>query len=110
MKKSTRTEQETHLASWRDSGLTAVEYCKKKDIKVQTFYGWIKSEKNRKQKLNTSAERMGLIKVQPSAEQQLTSSTTVLLEFGKLKIHIPESSLARTLAAITPVLEASNVH
>jgi hypothetical protein len=53
---------------------------------------------------------MSLIKVQPHAEQQSSGLNTVLLEFGKLKIHIPESSLARNLAAIIPVLEASNVH
>ncbi len=58
----------------------------------------------------TLPEKMSLVKVHLQPEQQPAGLNTVLLEYDKLKIHIPEPSLARILAAIIPVLEALNVH
>lgn len=110
MKKFTRIEQEKHLKLWHNSKLTAVEYCKINGINVQAFYGWVKTDRKRKRELNPSIESKDLVKIQPLEAQQFPDSTIVLLEFDKLKIHIPEESLARVLAAIIPVLGVSNVY
>ncbi len=63
-----------HLITWQQSGMSAAAYCRQYNLVRQTFYGWIKKQKNTAATNNDSKGRFLPVKINDNPEVELTGS------------------------------------
>jgi len=107
MKKYTIVEQQEHLRKWKDSGLSGQGYCRKNNIYPTTFYGWVKREKQRKNKKEKTIQKV--VKVQTGGIERINHNQEILIEYCGIKIHIPMKISAEELQKILMALGIENV-
>jgi hypothetical protein len=98
----TGENKERHVETWKQSGLSGREYCRKSNLNYWTFRGWVKKEKP-----TSSPER--LVKValrKDSWESAGTAGFDLVLQ--DMRIRVPsdfnEESLLRLVNALRKVL------
>lgn len=99
MKRYSKPEIEKHIKSWRESGNSGQQYCRDNEIKATTFYSWLKVERKE--------SKSGFVQVTTAVPKAVSS--TIILEIGKYKIHIPPGFRDNDLRDILDFLEQPHV-
>ncbi len=63
-----------HLIAWEQSGMSAAEYCRQNNLVRQTFYAWIKRQKNTVAINNDSKGRFLPVKINDNPEVEFAGS------------------------------------
>ncbi len=86
-----------HARVWRQSGLTRAEYCRQHGIKLHVLHYWIK--RSRIQLEHSPA--LTLVATQaPTNPMPAPASSTLTLESGAQRLHIPLQVAPQWLAAL----------
>ena len=89
-------EKQKLLAEWKESGKSAAMFCREKEIKPTTFYGWIKREKKE--------SNSGFVQIKKVLKPAIQSED-ISIEKGSLKIKLPanliESHLEKIIKALS---------
>ncbi len=88
-------EKQKLLKEWKESGKNAAVFCREKEIRPTTFYGWIKREK----KKNNS----GFVEIKRS-EKSFPASEIIIIEKGTLKINLLASLIESHLEKVIKAL------
>ena len=84
MKELSINEKQKLLSEWKESGKSAAMFCREKEIKPTTFYGWIKREKKK--------SRGSFVEIKRNGSPEIPSvSKKILIEKGSLRINLPVS-------------------
>ena len=102
-KKYTVNERKEYLARWRESGLSGSQFCKENNIRPATFYGWIKSEKQKQNKSKPVFVKLPVFEV---SKQNISE---IIIEHGKWKIKLSTGFNSEDLKTIMEVLDSSHV-
>jgi len=90
------TERKAFLQEWKESGKSVEEYCREKNIRSTTFYGWTKRQKNNNQTENQFVE------VKP--KQVKVKSSAMIIKKSDLKIHILSGAVTSDLKQLLKLL------
>jgi hypothetical protein len=101
MKRLSIEERNLHLEMWRDSNLSATAYSHEMGIKRETFYSWIRAEKNMGKSIKQSREHF--------VQHTLSKPAVIIFNYKGVKIEIPANSLEATLPRILTAFGVSDV-
>ena len=95
MKELSKDEKQILLSQWKESGKSAAMFCREKEIKPTTFYGWIKRGKKRDS---------GFVEIK-KIKKPILKPELIVIEKGSLKINLPvsliESHLEKVIKALS---------
>ena len=88
-------EKQRLLKEWKESGKSAALFCREKEIRPTTFYGWIKRERK---KSNT-----GFVQIKKYVKPAIRSED-ISIEKDNLKIKLPANLIGSHLEKIIKAL------